>query len=70
LRRAPVVAAGAAGIYVGGIVNTLTALHPLEYIAMNALAGGTRGDYNKFELDYWALAATEAIAATRAQARL
>jgi hypothetical protein len=26
---------------------------------MNALTGGTRGAYGKFELDYWSLAATE-----------
>jgi hypothetical protein len=36
-------------------------LHPLEYIDMNALAGGTRGAYRNFELDYWSVAATEAL---------
>src|SRR5712691_9759392 len=41
LRRAPVVAAVVAGAYVGGTVATLAVLHPLEYVAMNALAGGT-----------------------------
>jgi hypothetical protein len=61
LRRAPVVAAAAAGIYVGAVVTTLAALHPLEYVAMNALAGGTRGAYDRFELDYWSVAATEAL---------
>ena len=61
LRRAPVVAAAGAGIYVGGVVTTLAALHPLEYVAMNALAGGTRGAHDRFELDYWSLAATEAL---------
>jgi hypothetical protein len=61
IRRAPVVAAIAAGAYVGNIVMTLAVLHPLEYVAMNALAGGTRGAYGKFELDYWAVAATEAL---------
>jgi len=61
LRRAPVAAAIAAGAYVGSIVVTLAALHPLEYVAMNALAGGTRGAYDKFELDYWSVAATEAL---------
>jgi hypothetical protein len=61
LRRAPLVAAAAAGAYVGSIVVTLVALHPLEYAAMNALAGGTRGAYEKFELDYWSVAATEAV---------
>ena len=61
LRRAPVVAAVAGGAYAGGIVATLATLHPLEYVAMNALAGGTRGAYDRFELDYWSLAATEAL---------
>jgi hypothetical protein len=28
---------------------------------MNALAGGTRGAYGNFELDYWGVAATEAL---------
>src|SRR5258708_17023918 len=60
-RRAPIVAAVAAGAYVGSVVATLAALHPLEYVAINALAGGTRGGYDKFELDYWSVAATEAL---------
>jgi hypothetical protein len=29
--------------------------------AMNALAGGTSGAYDKFELDYWSATATEAL---------
>jgi hypothetical protein len=61
LNRAPVIAAVVAGAYVGGIVATLAVLHPLEYVAMNALAGGTRGAYGNFELDYWSAAATEAL---------
>ena len=61
LKRAPIVSAVAVGAYVGGVVATLAALHPLEYVAMNALAGGTRGAYDKFELDYWSAAATEAL---------
>jgi hypothetical protein len=61
LRRAPMVAAVAAGTYVGSVIVTLAVLHPLEYIAMNALAGGTRGAYNRFEQDYWSAAATEAL---------
>ena len=28
---------------------------------MNVLAGGTRGAYGNFELDYWSVAATEAL---------
>jgi hypothetical protein len=61
LARAPVAAAIIAGAYVGGSVTTLAALHPLEYVAMNAIAGGTRGAYDRFELDYWSAAATEAL---------
>jgi hypothetical protein len=36
-------------------------LHPLEYIAINAIAGGTLGSYDRFELDYWSVAGTEAL---------
>jgi hypothetical protein len=61
LTRAPVVSAIVVGAYVGSTVATLAALHPLEYVAMNALAGGTRGAYDKFELDYGSAAATEAL---------
>jgi hypothetical protein len=61
LRRVPIVAAVVGGAYAGGIVATLAALHPLEYVAMNALVGGTRGAYERFELDYWSVAATEAL---------
>ncbi|HET9946829.1 MAG TPA: glycosyltransferase family 39 protein [Patescibacteria group bacterium] len=28
-------------------------LHPYEYTYFNELVGGTRGTYNKYELDYW-----------------
>jgi hypothetical protein len=61
LARTPVAAAVIAGAYVGSSVMTLAALHPLEYVAMNAIAGGTRGAYDRFELDYWSAAATEAL---------
>jgi hypothetical protein len=61
LRRAPVVAAVAAGAYVASILVSFARLHPLEYVAMNALAGGTRGAYDNFEQDYWSVAATEAL---------
>jgi hypothetical protein len=43
LRRVPIMTAIAGGTYVGGIITTLALLHPLEYVAMNSLAGGTRG---------------------------
>jgi len=41
--------------------TSLAALHPLEYVDMNVLVGGTRGAYGNFELDYWSVAATEAL---------
>jgi hypothetical protein len=56
------------GAYVGLVVWNLGALHPLEYIAMNSLAGGVRGAYGRFDLDYWASAA--AVAARRLEHRL
>jgi hypothetical protein len=43
------------------VVVTLWMLHPLEYIATNVFAGGTRGSYGRFDLDYWTVAATEAV---------
>jgi hypothetical protein len=61
LRPAPVLAGAAVGLYLGYLLTTLAALHPLQYVAMNALAGGTRGAYDDFELDYWSAAALPAI---------
>jgi hypothetical protein len=61
LGRLPMTAAITGGVYAGGIVTTLALLHPLEYVAMNAFAGGTRGAYDRFELDYWSVAAREAL---------
>jgi hypothetical protein len=48
-------------VYVAALVIDLARLHPLEYVAMNALAGGTSGACGRFELDYWGAAATEAL---------
>jgi hypothetical protein len=61
LRRAPLAAALVGGTYAGGVVLHLARLHPLEYVAINAFAGGTRGAYDKFEQDYWSAAATEGL---------
>jgi hypothetical protein len=61
LRRIPWLAAAATGLYLMLAVGNLVALHPLEYVAMNSLAGGTSGAYGRFELDYWSAAATPAI---------
>jgi hypothetical protein len=61
IRTFPIVAAALIGIQIGGGVLVLASQHPLEYITTNAFAGGTRGSYARFELDYWGAAATEAL---------
>jgi hypothetical protein len=61
LRRLPVISAAIGGTYVGVAIWTFAILHPLEYIATNALAGGVAGAQGRFDLDYWALAATVAL---------
>jgi hypothetical protein len=57
--RLPV--AALSGVYAGFTVWNLAELHPLEYMAMNSLAGGVPGAYGRFDLDYWAAAATLAV---------
>ena len=59
-RYASVTAAGIGG-YVGYQLYLLAALHPLEYIEFNALVGGVRGAYERFDMDYWAASATIAL---------
>ena len=61
MRRTRLLLAMGAGLWMGYEAITLLKLHPLEYVAMNTLAGGTRGAYGRFELDYFAVAATEAL---------
>ena len=64
LRRFPLITAtvvAAAAIHLIVTVATLARLHPLQYVAMNSLAGGTAGAAGRFELDYWSVAATEAL---------
>ena len=64
LRRWPPIAlviVAAAAAHVGATVWTLIRLHPLEYVAMNSIAGGTKGAAGRFELDYWSAAAGEAV---------
>jgi hypothetical protein len=68
LRRFPVISAAIGGTYVGVAIWTLAVLHPLEYIATNALAGGVAGAQGRFDLDYWAIAAT--VALRRLESRL
>lgn len=61
LRRIGLPVAVLAGLWMGNEVVTLAKLHPLEYVAMNTFAGRTREAYARFELDYLAVAATEAL---------
>jgi hypothetical protein len=68
IRRFPIASGVIATAQVVALIVTLCRLHPLEYIATNALTGGTAGAYGRFDLDYWCAAATEAI--RRLEARL
>jgi hypothetical protein len=43
------------------VLANLIMLHPLEYVAMNRIAGGVAGAYENFDLDYWSAAATQAL---------
>jgi len=61
LLRQPVLTAAGLGAFVGYQLYVLAALHPLEYIAFNAAAGGVHGAYGRFDMDYWALAAPVAL---------
>lgn len=58
-RRVALVSAVA--VYAGTAIVNFALLHPLEYVAVNSLAGGIRGAYGRFELDYWSAAGTEAL---------
>ncbi|OKO69928.1 hypothetical protein [Bradyrhizobium sp. NAS96.2] len=68
LRRLPIVPVALGGAHAATILATLIILHPLEYIAMNGLAGGVPGAYGRFDLDYWSMAAPEAL--RRLEARI
>lgn len=61
LRRAPIIAAAIGGLHVVALLANLVILHPLEYVAMNSLAGGVAGAYGRFDLDYWSLAVPQAL---------
>jgi hypothetical protein len=64
LRRWPMAAAAVLIAVIAHVATTgltLWRLHPLEYVAMNSLTGGTRGAAGRFELDYWGAAAGEAL---------
>jgi hypothetical protein len=61
LRRFAVVSAVGLGAYVGYATLTLIALHPLQYVSANVLTGGVPGANERFDQDYWAVAATTAL---------
>jgi hypothetical protein len=61
IRRFPKIAAAIGALQVAVSLAVLVMLHPLEYVAMNAFAGGVKGAYGRFELDFWAAAATDAV---------
>ena len=61
LGRARIPAALLGAAYAGALIANLVSLHPLEYVAMNPLAGGVAGSYGRFDLDYWSASATEAL---------
>jgi hypothetical protein len=61
LLRMPTYAAGLVALHLITTVSIMVYLHPLEYIAVNAFAGGPVGAYGRFDLDYWSAAATEAV---------
>jgi hypothetical protein len=50
-----------ATVQIVSIVAKMLWLHPLEYVAINEIAGGTEHAAGRFELDYWGAASTEAV---------
>jgi hypothetical protein len=61
IRSYPISAGAVAAVQIVPALVTLWMLHPLEYLATNAFAGGTRGSFGRFDLDYWGAAATQAV---------
>jgi hypothetical protein len=61
LNRFKVAASLVVGAYASYAVWMLVVLHPLEYISFNVLAGGVHGANQRFDQDYWSVAATPAL---------
>lgn len=61
LRRFPILAGAGIGAYLGYQVYLFAALHPLEYIEFNVLAGGVHGAYQRFDMDYWSAGGNVAL---------
>lgn len=68
MRPFPVASASIIGAHAVATVALMMLLHPLEYVATNAFAGGVAGTYGRYDLDYWSAAAT--IAVRRLEQRL
>ena len=67
LRPAALKPAVAVIIALPGIVAGAN-LHPYEYVYYNSLVGGTRGAYQRFEMDYWGTSSKEMIEYVNARA--
>ncbi|MER2519110.1 MAG: glycosyltransferase family 39 protein [Bdellovibrionales bacterium] len=53
-RRTTLIVAIMAGLLLAGNqIRIMAALHPYEYIYANAFAGGVKGIFGRYELDYW-----------------
>jgi hypothetical protein len=61
VRHIPKTAAVLGALQVIVSVTRMVTLHPLEYAATNAFAGGLEGSYGRFELDFWSAAGSEAV---------
>lgn len=61
IMRFPRTAAALAGAQLAYSIAVMAMLHPLEYVATNAFAGGAWRSHGRFELDFWSAAGTEAV---------
>lgn len=53
-------AGGVLALFIARQVILMASIHPYQYLAYNALAGGLSGAYGQFELDYWGVSYLEA----------
>lgn len=56
-----IIAGGLLAILLGRQVVVMADLHPHQYLAFNAVAGGVAGAYGRFDLDYWGESYAEAV---------
>lgn len=62
-RRGRLLALGFAALLAAGVVREvvmMARIHPYQYLAFNALTGGLKGAYGRFEIDYWGVSYKEA----------